>query len=267
MRESTPAEPSPRQTTAKAAETHQRFQRLRALINDERRRQRLLFVFSLMSLAIVSLMAFLAYELPTLPFDLATTRELQEIRNTPFLDLMVFVSLFGYMPWSAITVGVGVLVVGLLLGWKDGAYLLLLTVIQSVANQLIKTAVGRARPLDTLVNVFVPVAGNSFPSGHVMFYSVFFGFLFFLAWTRLPHSFWRVLLLALTGGLVMLIGPSRMYLGAHWLSDVIAAHLLGLIILAFGIEFYLRYLAPRTPTQQAGLVGAHDQVQAAENPK
>jgi membrane-associated phospholipid phosphatase len=92
-----------------------------------------------------------------------------------------------------------------------------------------------------------------------MFYTVFFGFLFFLAWTRLPHSFWRVLLLALTAGLILLVGPSRMYLGAHWLSDVIAAHLLGLIILAFGIEFYLRHLAPRTPTQQAGLVGAHDQ--------
>jgi membrane-associated phospholipid phosphatase len=259
MPESPPAESSPRQTVAKAVETRQRFQRLRALITDERRRQRLLFVFSLMSLALVSLLAFLAYELPTLPFDLATTRELQEISNTPFLRLMVFVSAFGYMPWAAITIVVGVLVVGALLGWKDGAYLLLLTVLQGVANQLIKTAVGRPRPLDTLVDVFVPVAGNSFPSGHVMFYTVLFGFLFFLAWTRLPHSFWRVLLLALTGGLVVLIGPSRMYLGAHWLSDVIAAHLLGLIILAFGIEFYLRYLAPRTPAQQAGLVGAHDQ--------
>ena len=41
-----------------------------------RRRQLLLFIFSLLSLAIVSLMAFLAYEFPTLPFDLATTREL-----------------------------------------------------------------------------------------------------------------------------------------------------------------------------------------------
>jgi len=254
-----PAETSPRKSAAKAADTHQRFQRLRLLIGDERQRQRLLFVISLLSLAIVSLMAFLAYEFPTLPFDLATTNELQEITDTPFLGLMVFISAFGYMPWSAVTVGAGVVVVGVLLGWKDGAYLLLLTVIQAVANQLIKTAVGRARPLDTLVNVFVPVAGNSFPSGHVMFYTVFFGFLFFLAWTRLPHSFWRVLLMALTGGLILLIGPSRMYLGAHWLSDVIAAYLLGFIILAFGIEFYLRSLAPRTPTQQAGLVGAHDQ--------
>jgi membrane-associated phospholipid phosphatase len=59
--------------------------------------------------------------------------------------------------------------------------------------------------------------------------------------------------------MVILVGPSRMYLGAHWLSDVIAAHLLGLVILAFGIEFYLRYLAPRTARQQEGLVGALDQ--------
>jgi membrane-associated phospholipid phosphatase len=216
-------------------------------------------------LAVVSLFAFLAYQFPTLPFDLATTRELQEITSLPFLRLMVFVSVFGYMPWSAITVGAGVILVGLLLGWKDGAYLLLLTVLQAVANQLIKAAVGRPRPLDTLVDVFAPVAGNSFPSGHVMFYTVFFGFLFFLAWTRVPHSFWRVLLLVLTASLVVLIGPSRMYLGAHWLSDVIAAHLLGLIILAFGMEFYLRYLAPHTPTQQAGLVGARDQ--ASQAPK
>jgi membrane-associated phospholipid phosphatase len=259
MSEHTPVDTGARKTAAQAAETRQRFQRLRTLIGDERRRQQLLFIFSLLSLAIVSLLAFLAYQLPTLPFDLATTRELQEISSTLFLRLMVFVSAFGYLPWSAITVGVGVLVVGVLLGWKDGAYLLLLTVLQAVANQLLKAAVGRPRPLDTLVDVFVPVAGNSFPSGHVMFYTVFFGFLFFLSWTRLPHSFWRVLLLALTSSLILLIGPSRMYLGAHWLSDVIAAHLLSLIILAFGIEFYLRYLAPRTPAQQAGLVGAHDQ--------
>jgi len=259
VQEHTPAAPSPPERAAKAAETHQRFGRLRTLIGDDRRRQRLLFVCSLVSLAIVSLLAFLADRFPTLPFDLATTRELQEITSAPFLRLMVFVSLFGYMPWSAITVAAGVLVVGLLLGWKDGAYLLILTVLQSLANQLIKAGIGRPRPLDTVVDVFVPVGGNSFPSGHVMFYTVFFGFLFFLVWTRLPRSFWQMLLLVVIAGLVMLVGPSRMYLGAHWLSDVIAAHLLGLIILAFGIEFYLRYLAPRTPTQQDGLVGAHDQ--------
>jgi membrane-associated phospholipid phosphatase len=259
MQKSTPADADPGEPAVEAAETHQRFQRLRRLIQDEQRRQQLIFVFGLISLAIVSLIAYLTYTLPISPWDLATTRGLQEIRNTAFLRFMVIISLFGYAPWSAITICSGALLVSVLLGWKDGAYLVLLTAIQGLANQLIKTAIGRPRPLDTLVDVFVPVAGNSFPSGHVMFYTVFFGFLFFLAWMRLPHSIWRVLLLILTGGLILLIGSSRMYLGAHWLSDVIAAHLLGLIILSFGIEFYLRYVAPRTPTQQGGLVGERDQ--------
>ena len=112
---------------------------------------------------------------------------------------------------------------------------------------LIKLAIGRPRPLSSLVDVVAPVSGNSFPSGHVMFYTVFFGFLFFLAWARLPASLGRAAALTICGGLVLLIGPSRMYLGAHWLSDVIAAHLLGLIILTFGIEFYLRYISAARP--------------------
>jgi len=211
----------------------------------------------------VSLLAYLVDQFPVSPFDLAPTRALQAISNTRFLQFMVLVSLLGSMPWSAITVAVGVLLVSVLLGWKDGGYLLLLTAVQAVANQLIKRAVGRPRPLSTLVDVFMPVAGNSFPSGHVMFYTVFFGFLLFLDLTRLPRSLWRAVAVILTGSLIVSVGPSRMYLGAHWLSDVIAAYLFGIIILAFGIEFYLRDFAPRAPMQQEGLVGAHDH--AGEN--
>jgi undecaprenyl-diphosphatase len=248
---------------SESAETHQRFSRLRRLIDDPQRRQRLIFGFSLLSFAIVSLLAYLVGQFPVSPFDLAPTRALQAISNTLFLQCMVVISLFGFMPWSAITVAGGVLLVSVLLGWKDGGYLLLLTAVQAVANHLIKQAVGRPRPLTTLVDVFMPVSGNSFPSGHVMFYTVFFGFLLFLAVTRLPRSLWRAVAVMLTGGLIVSVGPSRMYLGAHWLSDVIAAYLFGIIILAFGIEFYLRDLAPRAPTQQEGLVGAHDH--AVEN--
>ena len=258
MPDTTPADTGSRMAIQESVQTKERFHRLRVLIHDDRRRQRLLFVLSLIGLAIVSFMAFLTSQLQNLPLDLITTRELQEIHNIPFVRFMVIVSLFGYMPWAAFAVGAGALLVGVLLGWKEGVYLLLLTALQGVTNQLIKRAIGRPRPLNTLVDVFAPVSGNSFPSGHVMFYTVFFGFLFFLAWTRLPRSFWRVVAMGLTGGLILLIGPSRMYLGAHWLSDVIAAHLLGFIILAFGIEFYLRYLAPIAPTQQGGLVGARD---------
>jgi undecaprenyl-diphosphatase len=241
-----------------SAERRQRFKRLRLLIHDPPRRQRAIFLFSLLALAAVSLLASMAEFFPVLPFDLAPTRELQEISSGIFLRLMVFTSLFGYLPWSTVVIAVATVGVGALLGWRDGAYLLLLTAAQGLANQLIKRAVGRPRPLDSLVDVFTPVQGNSFPSGHVMFYTVFFGFLFFLALTRLPRSIWRAALLAIAGLLIAAIGPSRMYLGAHWLSDVLAAYLFGLIILAFGIEFYLASLAPRAPEEQQGALGEHE---------
>jgi undecaprenyl-diphosphatase len=243
---STPHSASPK-PAATSAEAHAHFRRLRLLVRDPQRRQRLIFVIGLLSLVFLSLMAYLVGQLPVLPFDLYTTRELQEINSALFLRVMVFISLFGYAPWSAVIVAGGVLTVGALLGWRDGAFLLFLTAIQAVANQLIKRAVGRPRPLDQLIDVFMPVSGNSFPSGHVMFYTVFFGFLLFLAWTRLAGSVWRWVVFIIAGTLIVMIGPSRMYLGAHWLSDVIAAYLFGIIILAFGIEFYLRDLAPQPP--------------------
>lgn len=239
------APPSPEPHVASPAQ--ERFGRLRQLVRDERRRQRLLFVASLVALAIVCALAVVARLLSVLPLDLWFTRELQARPLAFVRQGMVVVSIMGYMPWSVITVAGATLLVGALLGWRDGLFLLALTALQGLANAGVKLAIGRPRPIDTVVNVFVPVSGNSFPSGHVMFYTVLFGFLFFLAFAKLPRSPLRWAMLALCAALVALIGPSRIMLGAHWLSDVIAAYLLGLILLAFGVEFYLRYLTPRPP--------------------
>jgi undecaprenyl-diphosphatase len=222
------------------------------LLQNRRRRRRLLIDLSLASLAIVTVLAFLVARMPVLALDIVTTREIQEITGGGILRLMVAVSLPGYAPWSALTVGIGALTLGLWLGWRDGLYLLAITALQGLINAGIKLAIGRPRPLDKLVEVFAPVVGNSFPSGHVMFYTVFFGFIFFLAWTRLPRSLLRALALVLSGGLVLLIGPSRIYLGAHWFSDVVAAHLIGLIILAAAVEGHLSWPVFRRPPPPPG---------------
>jgi undecaprenyl-diphosphatase len=230
------------------------FRHFRDILRNPERRHRALFAGGLASLGIVSTMAYFTYRLQQLPFDVAATLGLQTIRYGPFGDLMRAVSLPGYLPWSMGVVGGGVLLVALRLGWRDGLFLLLVTLLQGLSNHLIKTAIGRPRPADTLVEVLLPQHGNSFPSGHVMFYTVFFGFLFFLAWTRLHRSVWRTLVLVVTGALVLLIGPSRMYVGAHWLSDVIAAHLISLVILLFAIEFYVERFAPPPAGSQRRLM-------------
>jgi undecaprenyl-diphosphatase len=74
----------------------------------------------------------------------------------------------------------------------------------------------------------------------VLFYSTFFGFVLFLAYTLLKNSWWRTGLLILLVGMIALIGPSRIYVGQHWASDVIAAYLLGSVWLALSIVIYRR---------------------------
>lgn len=234
-----------------APERDQRFRQLRRLVYDERYRLRLLIGFSLLAFAVVAALAAISYLYQTVPFDLATTYELQEPRGAWFGQLMVALSWPGNLPWSLVVVGTGTIAVGLWLGWKEGAFLLAAIGVQGIINTLVKTMVGRPRPSSDLVDVLREVSGNSFPSGHVMFYTVFFGLIFFLALTRLPRTLLRWIVLLVSGGLVVLIGPSRIFLGAHWLSDVVAGYLLSFVLLGFAIEFHLRYLGPVVVKEKA----------------
>ncbi len=224
-----------------------RFRRLRALLANEQRRHRALLFLGLGTMAAVSAMAFLADRFQYLPFDLSATTYLQRVRITPFRTLMGALSFAGYYPWSPLVVMGACLLVGIRLGWRDGAYLLFITAVQGGVNHLIKTAIGRPRPADTVAEIFLPHAGMSFPSGHVMLYTVLFGFLFFLAWTRMRRGWLRALLLGVAVVLVLGVGPSRIYLGAHWLSDVVAGHLIGIILLLLAIEGYVKFVVRPLP--------------------
>ncbi len=247
-------------------EARRRFALLRSLITDHKRRHRLILIGTLLALLAVAVLSALARIYTVLPIDVWFTQELQAEPWALFTRLMVAVSWVGYAPWSAVSVGIGTLLVGVLLGWRDGMYLLLVTLAQGLVNALIKRSIGRPRPIDTLVDVFTPASGFSFPSGHVMFYTVFFGLLLFLVLTRVPSVWLRWLLGVPLAALVLLVGPSRIILGAHWLSDVIAAYLLGLAILVLAIEGYIHFLAPSTPAAERGLIRQYDQRREANPP-
>jgi undecaprenyl-diphosphatase len=77
-----------------------------------------------------------------------------------------------------------------------------------------------------------------------MYYTGFFGFIVFLAYTLLKPSLKRTFLLVVFGLLVLLIGISRIYVGQHWASDVVGAYLLGGLILVAIIQLY-RWGKPR----------------------
>ncbi len=121
--------------------------------------------------------------------------------------------------------------------WEATASLIAALFVE-LLNLLVKTLVHRARPSAKLVHVTDLFTSYSFPSGHVMFYTGFFGFVCFLIFILLKSSWIRTVLLVIFGGHVVLVGISRIYLGEHWASDVVGAYLLGGLCLMGSIQMY-----------------------------
>jgi undecaprenyl-diphosphatase len=152
---------------------------------------------------------------------------------------MNLISWPGYSPQSTIIAGLLiVLIYSLGLHW-EAVMALAAAVFSTGIDMLVKDLVQRPRPAPSLVHVFAALTSFSFPSGHVMFYCVFFGFTGFLAFSLLKPSLKRSFLMAFFGGLVALIGVSRIYLGEHWASDVLGSYLLGSLTLVAIMELYL----------------------------
>ena len=102
------------------------------------------------------------------------------------------------------------------------------------------------RPTGQYVHVVGHVTGYSFPSGHVIQYTTLFGFAFYVALVAWQGGVARALILTLLALLVLLVGPSRVYLGQHWPSDVLGAYLFAGLWLAGTIELHLALkLKPR----------------------
>ncbi len=186
-----------------------------------------------------SILTFLVKTTPSFATDLRISTTIQLIDFPAFATLMSLVSWPGFGPQAMIIAGLIILsIYGLGLHW-EAVMALAAAVFSTGLNVLVKYLIQRPRPTPDLVNVFTPLESYSFPSGHVMFYIGFFGFIAFLVFCLLKPSVKRSLLLALFGGLVVLVGFSRIYLGEHWASDVMGSYLLGSLTLIAFIQFYL----------------------------
>jgi undecaprenyl-diphosphatase len=100
-------------------------------------------------------------------------------------------------------------------------------------GNLIKIIVQTPRPPFSLLHDW------SFPSGHVMSFVACFGFLAYLIYKLPAHYFFRKIFFIILIGLIILIGPSRIYLGDHWISDVLGGYLIGGAWLFLMIKLYL----------------------------
>lgn len=170
--------------------------------------------------------------------DLSITRAVQTIHFAWFTSFMESVSFIGYGPQMFVLVA-AVSALLFIIGLRWESVVALASAAGSTGlGQLIKIVVHRPRPGASLVNVFQQLNSYSFPSGHVLVYTAYFGLLFFLSYTLLKPSILRTVLLVILGSLVGLIGISRIYVGDHWASDVIGAYLLGSLWLVLCVSIY-----------------------------
>lgn len=112
--------------------------------------------------------------------------------------------------------------------WRGLPRLALFVVVAIAGNSLlnwaVKLAVNRSRPV--LPDPVAQAAGMSFPSGHAQSALVAYAVLL-LVFVPLLHGAWRPVALAVAIALVVAIGFSRLALGVHYLSDVLAGYALG----------------------------------------
>ena len=97
--------------------------------------------------------------------------------------------------------------------------------ISTLLNQTLKYIVQRPRPTEFRI---IDESGYSFPSGHSMVSAAFYGFLIYLIYKNVKNKYLKLGLISALSLLIILIGTSRIYLGVHYTSDVLAGFLISI---------------------------------------
>ena len=162
---------------------------------------------------------------PLVQADLRIISFLQAHREPAFNQVMLFLTYLGN--WQVITAGSAIFALMIYLArhwWWLSAFATSILG-EQLLSQVTKFVVHRDRP--NLDNALLPAAGGSFPSGHALVAFAFYGFIACYAVSQSRSLRAKISILAGVIPLILGIGSSRIYLGVHWPSDVIASFALG----------------------------------------
>ena len=182
---------------------------------------------------------------PSARLDVALTRTFQRLRDPRLKRLMTAVSWPGFPPQSRV-IPFALVGAWLSLGLRAEAATQALAAGGSGLATILKLIARRPRPVASQVQVVIaPLGGTSFPSGHVLTYMGTYGVLAYLLAARVRPSVPRTVLVAAPVSMIALVGPSRIYQGHHWATDVLASYLIGISYVAIVAAVYRRWLAKR----------------------
>lgn len=181
---------------------------------------------------IVALLAILIRLRATYGADLACTKTLQIYESGWATRTAKWATWMGNS-LTVVLLCIGVTGIAAFCGQGVLAVLTPFTLLALPLNAAVKNLVDRQRPGEEEAKIHPgPRWGFSYPSGHSMGSAAFYGFLAFVCWILVPGLPLRVTLSLLFAILPALVGVSRVYLGAHWASDVVGGWAGGLLVAA-----------------------------------
>lgn len=178
------------------------------------------------------------YPVPTLDLDLSLF--VQKYHSDALDKIMLAISFFGELPYSLLMV---LIVAGIfyLYKFKREAYYITSILLSGLVILGVKSIIDRPRPTEFYVRLVEINRFQSFPSGHVLSYILFFGFMIVLMrnLTTIPLITRRIVTY-ISAFYMITVAFSRIYLGAHWFTDTLGGVILGLVCLYPLCYFYLK---------------------------
>ena len=138
---------------------------------------------------------------------------------TPIAKIITF---FGSAYWL---IGLSIFLLLIIRNRKIGISISINLGLAALTNFLLKQILQRPRPIGHRI---IDETGYSLPSGHSMVSMAFYGFLIYLVYKKVENIHLKSFLIALLLLLIINIGISRIYLGVHYTSDVIAGFLVAI---------------------------------------
>lgn len=173
------------------------------------------------------------------PFVEVDVRIMNLVASLRDIQTAKFFLFFTYLGNIQIIASLGIII--LILLWLSGKWRMAKLFFVSIISgeflyYLVKLLIHRTRP--DISFSLIPRDGYAFPSGHATISIIFYGMLGFLLW-HLAKKRWQKSLIAFAVmTIVFLVGFSRVYLGVHWTSDVLAGWSFGLSVLILFIAIY-----------------------------
>ena len=159
-------------------------------------------------------------------FDNAVYYFVASFISEPLTDIALVITTLG-----SVYVILPICLIIIIVFWKkiEGISVAINLIISFLANQILKRIVARPRPTEYRI---IEELGYSFPSGHSMVSMAFYGLLIYFIYRKVKNPYIKWISCTLLTILIFLIGLSRIYLGVHYASDVLAGFCISAAYLA-----------------------------------